>query len=109
MINFNSLYDWAGPTNAKEVENRELITDPEDPANIQFTSGTTGYPKGATLSHFNIINNSFFVGDTLQYGPGDTIVLPVPLYHCFGMVLGSTVALCHGAACVWPSKGFDPV
>ena len=82
---------------------------PEDPINIQYTSGTTGYPKGATLSHYNILNNGYLVGELLGYTDADRICLPVPFYHCFGMVLGNLAATSHGAAIVIPAPGFDPV
>jgi fatty-acyl-CoA synthase len=83
--------------------------DPDQPANIQFTSGTTGSPKGATLTHFNIVNNGFFVGEGMRLTDSDRVCIPVPLYHCFGMVLGVLAALTHGAASVFPSQGFDPL
>ncbi len=82
---------------------------PEDPCNIQFTSGTTGYPKGSTLSHHNILNNANYIGETLHYTEEDRLVIPVPLYHCMGNVLGSLAGLCYGAATIFPSEGFDPV
>ncbi|MBO9696290.1 MAG: AMP-binding protein [Sphingopyxis sp.] len=82
--------------------------DPDDAINIQFTSGTTGLPKGATLSHRNILNNGYFVGRTQGLGEGDRICIPVPLYHCFGMVMGNLASITHGAAMVYPSEGFDP-
>ncbi len=82
---------------------------PHDPANIQFTSGTTGSPKGATLSHHNVINNSFFVGEAIRTALGDRICIPVPLYHCFGMCMGNLNCLAHGATAVYPSPGFDPL
>ena len=82
--------------------------DPGDAINIQFTSGTTGLPKGATLSHRNILNNGYFVGRTQGLGEGDRICIPVPLYHCFGMVMGNLASITHGAAMVYPSEGFDP-
>jgi fatty-acyl-CoA synthase len=78
-----------------------------DPLNIQFTSGTTGAPKGATLTHRNILNNGFFIGECMRLGPLDRLCIPVPLYHCFGMVLGNLACLTHGAAIVYPSDGFD--
>jgi fatty-acyl-CoA synthase len=81
----------------------------DDPINIQFTSGTTGFPKGATLTHHNILNNGFFIGEAMRLGPGDRLCIPVPLYHCFGMVLGNLACLTHGAAMVFPSEGFDPL
>jgi fatty-acyl-CoA synthase len=83
--------------------------DIDDPINIQYTSGTTGFPKGATLSHHNILNNGFFVGELCHYTEADRICIPVPFYHCFGMVMGNLAATSHGAAMVIPSPAFDPV
>ncbi len=80
---------------------------PDDPINIQYTSGTTGFPKGATLSHRNILNNGFFVGEACGYTSADRVCIPVPFYHCFGMVLGNLACTTHGAAMVVPSAGFD--
>jgi fatty-acyl-CoA synthase len=85
----------------------ELDTD--DPINIQYTSGTTGFPKGATLSHHNILNNGFFVGELCNYTEADRICIPVPFYHCFGMVMGNLGATSHGACMVIPAPSFDPV
>ncbi|KAA1380444.1 AMP-binding protein [Aeromicrobium fastidiosum] len=82
--------------------------DPGDPINIQYTSGTTGFPKGATLSHRNILNNGWFVGELLGYTEHDRICLPVPFYHCFGMVMGNLAAITHGACMVIPAAAFDP-
>jgi fatty-acyl-CoA synthase len=79
----------------------------DDPINIQYTSGTTGFPKGATLSHHNILNNGYFVGGQCEFTEIDRVAIPVPLYHCFGMVMGSLGALTHGACMVYPSPGFD--
>ncbi|MEU6152717.1 AMP-binding protein [Actinosynnema sp. NPDC047251] len=84
----------------------ELSAD--DPINIQYTSGTTGFPKGATLSHHNILNNGYFVGELLGYTVDDRICLPVPLYHCFGLVMGNLAATTHGACVVLPAPAFDP-
>jgi fatty-acyl-CoA synthase len=81
----------------------------DDPINIQFTSGTTGSPKGATLTHHNILNNGFFIGEAMRLGPDDRICIPVPLYHCFGMVLGNLACLTHGAAMIYPAEAFDPL
>jgi fatty-acyl-CoA synthase len=80
----------------------------DDPINIQYTSGTTGFPKGATLSHHNILNNGFFVGELCGYTERDRICIPVPFYHCFGMVMGNLAAISHGACMVIPAPGFDP-
>jgi fatty-acyl-CoA synthase len=81
----------------------------DEPINIQFTSGTTGAPKGATLSHHNILNNGFFIGEAMRLTMEDRLCIPVPLYHCFGMVLGNLAALTHGACMVFPGEGFDPL
>jgi fatty-acyl-CoA synthase len=81
----------------------------DDPVNIQFTSGTTGAPKGATLTHHNILNNGFFIGEAQRLTDRDRVCIPVPLYHCFGMVLGNLACVTHGAAMVYPSEGFDPL
>jgi fatty-acyl-CoA synthase len=83
--------------------------DFDDPINIQYTSGTTGFPKGATLTHHNILNNGYFVGALLGYTERDRVCIPVPLYHCFGMVLGNLAATAHGACMVYPAEVFDPV
>jgi fatty-acyl-CoA synthase len=80
----------------------------DDPINIQYTSGTTGFPKGATLSHHNILNNGYFVGELLSYTEEDRVCLPVPFYHCFGMVMGNLAATSHGACVVIPAPSFDP-
>jgi fatty-acyl-CoA synthase len=80
----------------------------DDPINIQYTSGTTGFPKGATLSHHNILNNGFFIGEILGYTPEDRVCVPVPLYHCFGMVIGNLAVFTHGACVVFPSEAFEP-
>jgi len=82
---------------------------PTDPINIQFTSGTTGFPKGATLSHRNILNNGFQVGEAMRFTASDRLCVPVPLYHCFGMVMGNLNCLAHGATLVYPGEAFDPL
>jgi fatty-acyl-CoA synthase len=89
------------------LSHREGLLQFDDPINIQYTSGTTGSPKGATLSHHNILNNGFFVGEALQYTSADRICAPVPFYHCFGCVLGNLAAVTHGAAIVIPGESFD--
>jgi fatty-acyl-CoA synthase len=81
----------------------------DDPINIQYTSGTTGFPKGATLTHHNILNNGFFIGEALKYSERDRVCIPVPFYHCFGMVLGNLACTTHGATMVIPAEAFDPV
>jgi fatty-acyl-CoA synthase len=81
----------------------------DDPINIQFTSGTTGAPKGATLTHHNILNNGFFIGEQMKLTEQDRLCIPVPLYHCFGMVLGVLACMTHGSAMVFPGEGFDPL
>lgn len=86
----------------------EALLSCDDPVNIQYTSGTTGFPKGATLSHHNILNNGFFVGELLSYTERDRVCLPVPFYHCFGMVMGNLAATSHGACVVIPAPSFEP-
>ncbi|RLK59692.1 AMP-binding protein [Actinokineospora cianjurensis] len=85
-----------------------IALSPDDPINIQYTSGTTGFPKGATLSHHNILNNGYFVGELCSYTEQDRVCVPVPFYHCFGMVMGNLAATSHGACIVIPAPGFDP-
>lgn len=93
---------------AGRLAEREAGLSCDDPVNIQYTSGTTGFPKGATLSHHNILNNGYFVGETLGYTHQDRICVPVPFYHCFGMVMGNLAATSHGACVVVPAPSFDP-
>ncbi len=76
--------------------------------NIQYTSGTTGFPKGATLSHYNILNNGYMVGESLGLTAADRLVIPVPLYHCFGMVMGNLGCITHGSTMIYPNDAFDP-
>ncbi len=92
-----------------EVEKREAILQFDDAINIQYTSGTTGFPKGATLSHHNILNNGYFVGRACRYTERDRVCIPVPFYHCFGMVLGNLACTSHGACMVVPAEAFDPL
>lgn len=91
----------------RDLAAREATLQFDDPINIQYTSGTTGAPKGATLSHHNILNNGFFVGETLRLGPDDRVCIPVPFYHCFGMVMGNLACSSHGACMVVPGEAFD--
>ena len=106
--------DWedliAGAAGVGEEALRERMSGlaPDDPINIQYTSGTTGRPKGATLSHRNILNNGFFVTETINFGPTDRLAIPVPFYHCFGMVMGNLGCTTHGATMIIPAPGFDP-
>lgn len=92
----------------QQLIEREASLQFDDPVNIQYTSGTTGHPKGATLSHHNILNNGFFIGERLKYTEKDRVCLPVPFYHCFGMVLGNMAIVTHGACIVISGEAFDP-
>jgi fatty-acyl-CoA synthase len=103
-----SFLDLFVPGDLTEISARAATLAFDDPINIQYTSGTTGFPKGATLSHHNILNNGYFVGELIGYTADDRVCLPVPLYHCFGMVMGNLGATSHGACIVLPSPGFDP-
>ncbi len=117
-LEFVVLFDgalWASlPERGRRRDPAELVRaqaalSPDDAVNIQYTSGTTGFPKGATLSHHNILNNGFFVGELCRYTEQDRVCIPVPLYHCFGMVMGNLACTSHGAAMVIPAPSFDPV
>ena len=98
----------AGRVPVDRLRQREALLQFDDPINIQYTSGTTGFPKGATLSHHNILNNGFFIGEGCRYSEADRVCIPVPLYHCFGMVLGNLACTTHGAAMVYPAEAFEP-
>ncbi|WP_308197944.1 AMP-binding protein [Saccharopolyspora soli] len=102
--------EWAAlrATTGDRARLAEIQLSADDPINIQYTSGTTGFPKGATLSHHNILNNGFFVGELCGYTEADRVCIPVPFYHCFGMVMGNLAATSHGAAMIIPSEGFEP-
>ena len=103
---FDDLLESGAAMDRRPLVAVELAAD--QPINIQYTSGTTGFPKGATLSHHNILNNGYFVGQGCGYTEQDVICVPVPLYHCFGMVMANLAATSHGACIVYPSPGFDP-
>ena len=103
---FDALLDTGRDGDSDRLAGLPLQAD--QPINIQYTSGTTGFPKGATLSHHNILNNGYFVGAGCAYTEQDIVCVPVPLYHCFGMVMGNLAATSHGAAVVYPAPGFDP-
>jgi fatty-acyl-CoA synthase len=98
----------AGSGDGPALDRRAAELSFDDPINIQYTSGTTGFPKGATLSHHNILNNGYFVGELCGYGPEDRVCIPVPFYHCFGMVMGNLGALTHGSCMVIPAPSFEP-
>lgn len=93
----------------EQLQSRQASLHFDQPVNIQYTSGTTGFPKGATLSHHNILNNGYMVGESLGLTAGDRLVIPVPLYHCFGMVMGNLGCITHGTTMIYPNDGFDPL
>jgi fatty-acyl-CoA synthase len=107
-VSWGEFIDHGDVVDESELAARERVLQFDDPANIQYTSGTTGLPKGATLSHHNIVNNGFFVGELLKYTEADRICVPVPFYHCFGCVMGNLAAVTHGAAVVAPAETFEP-
>ena len=92
----------------EELTAREAAAGPDDPVTLQYTSGTTGFPKGVTLTHRNVLNNGFHIGRPLRCTEEDGVVIPVPFFHCFGMVIGLIAAVSHGAASILPSRSFDP-
>jgi fatty-acyl-CoA synthase len=108
-LRFGDVLERGGGAEAKRLAELSASLQFDQPINIQFTSGTTGFPKGATLSHHNILNNGFFIGEAMRLSPVDRLCIPVPLYHCFGMVLGNLAAVTHGACMVFPGEGFDPL
>ena len=109
MLNFDDLAGRGGNAERARLADLAGTLQFDDPINIQFTSGTTGFPKGATLTHHNILNNGYFIGEAMRLTPDDRLCIPVPLYHCFGMVLGNLACLTHGSAMVYPAEVFDPV
>ncbi|MFC3624927.1 AMP-binding protein [Vogesella amnigena] len=109
MLNFDSLLTAPSDAERQALQQVGQTLQFDDPINIQFTSGTTGSPKGATLTHHNILNNGFFVGEAMRLTEHDRLCIPVPLYHCFGMVLGVLACLTHGSTIVFPSEAFEPL
>ncbi len=111
---YPGMYRWTDFVSmADQVDSSQLVRlqselQFDDPINIQYTSGTTGFPKGATLSHHNILNNGFFVAESMKFTDQDRLVIPVPLYHCFGMVMGNLGCMTHGATMIYPDEGFEP-
>jgi fatty-acyl-CoA synthase len=105
---WQTLVDSGRNKDAAKLDSITEALSNDEPINIQYTSGTTGFPKGATLSHRNILNNGYFVGEGINYTEEDRICIPVPFYHCFGMVMGNLAATSHGAAMIIPAPAFDP-
>ncbi|MFZ3467933.1 AMP-binding protein [Streptomyces sp. 4.24] len=105
---WNSLLERGRSADRADLVRAQAALSPDDPVNIQYTSGTTGFPKGATLSHHNILNNAYFVGELCGYTELDRVCIPVPFYHCFGMVMGNLACTSHGAAMVIPAPAFEP-
>lgn len=108
MFNFDKVCEMGDDTHYDRMAEIAPTLQADDAINIQFTSGTTGSPKGATLSHFNILNNGLQVGAGMRFTSEDRLCIPVPLYHCFGMVMGNLTCMTHGACAVFPDEGFDP-
>jgi fatty-acyl-CoA synthase len=106
---FHQACDAGTPADVARLKEIGAALQFDQPINIQFTSGTTGFPKGATLSHHNILNNGYFVGEAIRLQVGERLCIPVPLYHCFGMVMGNLGCITHAATMVYPSEGFDPL
>jgi len=106
---FDRVLDRGKQLGSQRLNSVAAAIQMDDAVNIQFTSGTTGLPKGATLSHHNLINNAFFVGEATGIEPGSRVCIPVPLYHCFGMVMGNLGCVTHAATMVYPSESFDPL
>jgi len=109
MLNFAVVCELGAATEQQQLESLKGRLRPDDPINIQFTSGTTGSPKGATLTHCNILNNGYLAGEGMGFTHADRLCIPVPLYHCFGMVLGNLTCMAHGATAVYPDASFDPL
>jgi fatty-acyl-CoA synthase len=109
MVRFGDVPTLAGSAQQQRLAELASVLQFDDPINIQFTSGTTGSPKGATLTHHNILNNGFFIGEAMRLTARDRLCIPVPLYHCFGMVLGNLACVTHGAAMIYPAEAFEPL
>ncbi len=109
MLNFDAISTRGGDAERQRLAELSDRLQFDDPINIQFTSGTTGFPKGATLTHHNILNNGYFIGEAMKLAPEDRLCIPVPLYHCFGMVLGNLACLTHGSAIIYPDEAFEPL
>ncbi len=107
FLHWQGLPGLAAAVGAEELRQRQASLQFDEPINIQYTSGTTGFPKGATLSHYNILNNGYMVGESLGLGAEDRLVIPVPLYHCFGMVMGNLGCVTHGSTMIYPAPSFD--
>jgi len=107
MLTWGELLMLGDNISAEQLGERQRAQEFDDPINIQYTSGTTGYPKGATISHHNILNNGYFVAEIMDFTDQDRLVIPVPLYHCFGMVMGNLGCMTHGATMIYPNDGFD--
>jgi fatty-acyl-CoA synthase len=105
---WQQVMELAAEVGEEELAARQREQQFDDPINIQYTSGTTGFPKGATLSHHSILNNGYFIGERMRFTPQDRLCIPVPYYHCFGMVLGNLACVTHGATMVIPAPVFDP-
>lgn len=108
MLSWDDLLAGGSSLSASQLTERQASLEFDDPINIQYTSGTTGFPKGATLSHHNILNNGYFVAESMRFTAQDRLVIPVPLYHCFGMVMGNLGCVTHGATMIYPGDAFDP-
>ena len=108
MWKWDDFLKLAEKTTQETLETRQKTLAFDEPINIQYTSGTTGFPKGATLSHHNILNNGYFVAELMNFTENDRLIIPVPLYHCFGMVMGNLGCVTHGAAMIYASEGFEP-
>ncbi len=109
MLPWPALMEMAEQVGPEQLRQCSEHLQFDDPINIQYTSGTTGFPKGATLSHYNILNNGYMVGESLGLTEHDRLVIPVPLYHCFGMVMGNLGCVTHGTTMIYPSAAFEPL